>query len=74
LDIPVNMLRQLLSKVTAAVHARLLKAAPPEMREKIQQAIDANGVRADQYQGATAGGLHLVRGDRAGLESCGQAG
>jgi uncharacterized protein (DUF2336 family) len=40
LDIPVNMLRQLLSKATAAVRARLLKAAPPEMREKIQKAID----------------------------------
>jgi uncharacterized protein (DUF2336 family) len=41
LDIPINMLRQLLSKASAAVRARLLKAAPPEMREKIQKAIDA---------------------------------
>jgi uncharacterized protein (DUF2336 family) len=44
LDIPVNMLRQLLS-TTAAVRARLLKAAPPEMREKIQLAINANGAQ-----------------------------
>jgi uncharacterized protein (DUF2336 family) len=44
-DIPVNKLRQLLSKATAAVRARLLKAAPPEMCEKIQQAIDANGAQ-----------------------------
>jgi uncharacterized protein (DUF2336 family) len=41
LDIPINMLRELLSKATAAVRAKLLKAAPPEMREKIQIAIDA---------------------------------
>jgi uncharacterized protein (DUF2336 family) len=40
LDIPLNMLRELLSKATAAVRAKLLKAAPPEMREKIQAAID----------------------------------
>jgi uncharacterized protein (DUF2336 family) len=41
LDIPINMLRELLSKATAAVRAKLLKAAPPEMCEKIQIAIDA---------------------------------
>jgi uncharacterized protein (DUF2336 family) len=41
LDIPIGMLRELLSKATAAVRARLLKAAPAEMRERIQQAIDA---------------------------------
>jgi uncharacterized protein (DUF2336 family) len=40
LDIPLNMLRELLSKATAAVRARLLKAAPAEMRQKIQDAID----------------------------------
>ena len=40
LDIPVAMLRELLSKATAAVRAKLLKTAPPEMREKIQAAID----------------------------------
>jgi uncharacterized protein (DUF2336 family) len=41
LDIPISMLRELLSKATAAVRAKLLKAAPVEMREKIQTAIDA---------------------------------
>jgi len=41
LDIPINMLRELVSKATAVVRARLLKAASPEMRERIQQAIDA---------------------------------
>jgi uncharacterized protein (DUF2336 family) len=41
LDIPINMLRELLSKATAVVRAKLLKAAPTEMREKIQTAIDA---------------------------------
>jgi uncharacterized protein (DUF2336 family) len=41
LDIPIGMLRELLSKATAAVRAKLLKTAAPEMREKIQQAIDA---------------------------------
>lgn len=39
-DIPVNMMRALLSKATAAVRARLLEAASPEMREKIQPAVD----------------------------------
>ena len=41
LDIPIGMLRELLLKATAAVRARLLKAAPAEMRERIQQTIDA---------------------------------
>jgi uncharacterized protein (DUF2336 family) len=40
-DIPIGMLRELLSKATAAVRAKLLKTAPAEMREKIQEAIDA---------------------------------
>lgn len=39
-DIPPAMLRELVSKATAAVRAKLLKAAPPEMRDTIQQAID----------------------------------
>jgi uncharacterized protein (DUF2336 family) len=39
LDIPANMLRELLARATAAVRDRLLKAASPEMRAKIQQAI-----------------------------------
>jgi uncharacterized protein (DUF2336 family) len=41
LDIPIATLRELLSKATAAVRAKLLKTAPVEMRERIQQAIDA---------------------------------
>ena len=39
LDIPANLLRDLLAKAAAAVRDRLLKAAPPEMRARIQQAI-----------------------------------
>ncbi|GAB1717372.1 MAG: hypothetical protein NTAFB05_24140 [Nitrobacter sp.] len=39
LDIPLKVLRELLSRAGAAVRDRLLKAAPPEMREKIQEAI-----------------------------------
>jgi uncharacterized protein (DUF2336 family) len=41
LDIPVNLLRELLRKATAAVRARLLQAAPPEVREKIKAAIES---------------------------------
>jgi uncharacterized protein (DUF2336 family) len=39
LDIPLKVLRELLSRASAAVRERLLKVAPPEMREKIQEAI-----------------------------------
>jgi uncharacterized protein (DUF2336 family) len=39
LDVPLKVLRELLSRASAAVRDRLLKAAPPEMREKIQEAI-----------------------------------
>jgi uncharacterized protein (DUF2336 family) len=39
LDIPANLLRDLLAKAAAAVRDRLLKAAAPEMRSRIQQAI-----------------------------------
>lgn len=41
LDIPANVLRQLLSKVSEAVRARLLKMASPEMRDKIQDVIQS---------------------------------
>lgn len=41
LDIPADVRRDLLSKATAAVRARLLKAASPEMREQIQRAIQS---------------------------------
>jgi len=40
LDIPVSLLRELLAKASEAVRARLLKVAPPEMLEKIREAID----------------------------------
>jgi uncharacterized protein (DUF2336 family) len=39
LDIPLKVLRELLAKAGAAVRVRLLKAAPPEMRAKIEDAI-----------------------------------
>jgi uncharacterized protein (DUF2336 family) len=38
-DIPLKVLRELLSKAGAAVRIRLLKIAPPEMREKVEDAI-----------------------------------
>jgi uncharacterized protein (DUF2336 family) len=46
LDIPVETLRELLSKATATMRAKLLKAAPPEMRDRIQQAIDVVASKA----------------------------
>lgn len=41
IDIPLKVLRELLSRASAAVRDRLLKVAPPEMRAKIQEAIRA---------------------------------
>jgi uncharacterized protein (DUF2336 family) len=41
LDIPIKVLRELLSRASAAVRDRLLKAAPPEMRARIQEAIQS---------------------------------
>jgi len=41
LDIPLKVLRELLSKASAAVRYRLLKAAPPEMRAKIEEVIQS---------------------------------
>jgi uncharacterized protein (DUF2336 family) len=41
LDIPLKVLRELLSKASAAVRYRLLKAASPEMRSKIEEAIQS---------------------------------
>jgi uncharacterized protein (DUF2336 family) len=40
LDIPARMLRELLARATEAARSRLLKAASPEMRERIQAAIE----------------------------------
>ena len=39
LDIPPNLLRQLLSRATNIVRSRLLASAPPEMQSKIQSAL-----------------------------------
>lgn len=41
LDIPAKLLRELLSKATAAVRDRLLKMAPPEMRDKIMAVVQS---------------------------------
>ena len=41
LDIPANLLRDLLSKATAAVRDRLMKLAPPELRERIAAVVQA---------------------------------
>jgi uncharacterized protein (DUF2336 family) len=38
-DFPIKTLREILSKATAAIRDRLLKVAPPELRVKIQEAI-----------------------------------
>jgi uncharacterized protein (DUF2336 family) len=40
-DIPVNLLRDLLAKATATVRDRLLKAAPPDMRRTILDAVQS---------------------------------
>jgi uncharacterized protein (DUF2336 family) len=40
LDLPTAMLNHLLAKATQTVRARLLKSAPPQLRAKIQAAID----------------------------------
>ena len=41
LDIPLQMLRELLSRATELVRARLLAAASPEKRDQIQRVIDS---------------------------------
>lgn len=68
LDIPINLLRDLLAKASAAVKARLLKAAPPEMLEKLNAAIDSvvekiggKAVKAIDYTAAEAAVLALSR-------------
>ena len=55
LDIPVNLLRDLLAKATAAVRDRLLKAAPQEMRAEDpgRRAVDRR-----RGQGPEAGRLY----------------
>jgi uncharacterized protein (DUF2336 family) len=46
-DLPVENLPALLSKTTQTVRARLLKAAPPELRERIQSGLDDIAPRAE---------------------------
>jgi uncharacterized protein (DUF2336 family) len=41
LDIPLNLLRDLLAKASAAVRDRLLKIAPPELRDRIEAAVQS---------------------------------
>ena len=73
LDIPANVQRDLLSKATAAVRARLLKAASPEMREQIERAIqgiaEQIGVKAPppvDYSASEAAVLVLNRAGKLG--------
>ena len=39
LDMPLNLLRDLLAKASAAVRDRLMKIAPPELRDRIEAAV-----------------------------------
>ncbi len=41
LDIPAKLLRDLLARATAAVRDRLIKMAPPELREKIIEVVQS---------------------------------
>jgi uncharacterized protein (DUF2336 family) len=45
-DMPVKMLHEIIAGATKAVRARLLKVAPPEMRETIEAAIETIGAQA----------------------------
>jgi len=48
LDIPLQLLRQLLRRATSTVRAHLLASAPPEAQEKIQGAIASIAQEIDQ--------------------------
>jgi uncharacterized protein (DUF2336 family) len=39
LDLPIRLLRELLAKATEAVRSRLLAAAPPQVKEQVQQVL-----------------------------------
>jgi len=45
-DLPARALRELLSSATATVRARLLKAAPAELKQKIQAELDSVDTQA----------------------------
>jgi hypothetical protein len=47
LDTPVNILKALLQKVTEAVRTRMMRSATPEIRQRIQSAIDTMGADAE---------------------------
>ena len=69
LDIPIQLLRDLLAKASQAVKARLLQAAPPEMLDKINAAINTvveqigggKPVKKVDYTAAEAAVLALSR-------------
>jgi uncharacterized protein (DUF2336 family) len=52
LDIPSNLLRELLLRATEAVRSRLLSRAPPEFQEEMQRAL-ANAVKAIDQESNT---------------------
>jgi uncharacterized protein (DUF2336 family) len=48
LDLPLNLLRQLLLRATEAVRARLLSRTPPEFQEEIRRALSAAAEAIDR--------------------------
>jgi uncharacterized protein (DUF2336 family) len=48
LDLPLNLLRQLLSRASEAVRSRLLARTPPEFQEEIRQALSAATAAVDR--------------------------
>ena len=48
LDLPLNLLRQLLLRATEAVRSRLLTRTPPEFQEEVRQAVRAAAEAVDQ--------------------------
>ena len=65
LDIPIELLRQLLARATNLVRSRLLAAASPENREKIQSAIASI---ANEVGREATKPRDFVRADNAVLE------
>lgn len=48
LDLPLNLLRQLLLRATEAVRSRLLSRTPPEFQEEVRRALSAAAEAVDQ--------------------------
>ena len=72
-DMPVKMLHELVAGASKAVRARLLKVAPPEMRETIQAAIESIATQASEkapepidYSEAKSGVLALSLAGKLG--------